>query len=208
MQRSHQLCGQSAFSTLGVQLNQFFPLVSKEKERTTGVSFLLKERAEVSHSKRHKEINKNKDRLTVLVTGKLFYTHISAKVTALPFHPQKKSTTKTKSASCTSGKIMLPAPSVGWDHAAKKPPSASWAFALSHVGLSCQATQEMKRKSEERGETVALTEDFAVCFCFEQKRKKQLIKGHHHSTGYWLVQGWDLLSVYCRKVSGAYVKFR
>jgi len=48
---------------------------------------------------------------------------------------------------------------------------------------------ELKRKSEERGETVALTEDFAVCFCFEQKRKKQLIKGQHHSTGYWLVQG-------------------
>lgn len=66
MQRSHQLCGQSAFSTLGVQLNQFFPLVSKEKEGTTGVSFLIKQRAQVSHGKRHKAINKNnihKDRL-------------------------------------------------------------------------------------------------------------------------------------------------
>lgn len=122
MQRSHQLCGQSAFSTLGVQLNQFFPLVSKEKEGTTGVSFLIKQRAQVSHGKRHKEINKNnihKDRLSTshrATAGKLScFIHVSAKVTALPFHPQKKkkSTTKTKSASCTSGKIMLPAPSVG-----------------------------------------------------------------------------------------------
>lgn len=37
------------------------------------------------------------------------------------------------------------------------------------------------------GETVALSEDFTVCFCCEPKGKKQLMKGHEHSTGYWLL---------------------
>lgn len=46
-------------------------------------------------------------------------------------------------------------------------------------------SSEQHRKLEERGETVALTEGFAVCFCFEQKRKKQLIKGHQQ----WLLAG-------------------
>lgn len=93
---------------------------------------------------------------------------LSAQVCAeatFPSPEKEKSTTKTKSASCTSGKIMLPAPSVGWDHAAKKPPPGLWA--LSHGGLSCQATRSSRGSWRRGGETVALTEGFAVCFCFE-----------------------------------------
>jgi len=44
VQRSHHLRAQSGFSTLDVQLNQSFPLVSKYKERTDNRSELLDKR--------------------------------------------------------------------------------------------------------------------------------------------------------------------
>lgn len=144
------------------QLHHFSPLVSKHKEKSG--NWLRKE---MSPKKRSKKINRNaaqKHRLlgpSYCCTVHLLSVQTCAKVT-FPSPEKEKSTTKTKSASCTSGKIMLPAASVGWDHAAKKPPSGLWA--LSHAGLSCQGTQSSRGSWRRGGETVAL--NWRLCCLF------------------------------------------